>query len=61
MNMTGLDWGIVALLVAGLAGVAFYTKRLTNSVSDFLAANRCAGSWCGAYVPRTLNWPPTDG
>lgn len=45
MHLTSLDWTIVALFVAGLAGVAFWVRRYTRSVSDFLAANRCAGRY----------------
>jgi SSS family solute:Na+ symporter len=45
MNLTGIDWLIVIGFVLGLASVALYTRRYTNSVSDFLSANRCAGRY----------------
>ena len=45
MHLTLLDWSIVAGLVAVLFGVAAYSRRYTRSVSDFLAANRCAGRY----------------
>ncbi|HEY9248142.1 MAG TPA: sodium:solute symporter [Rariglobus sp.] len=45
MHLTSLDWTIVAIFVACLAGVAFWVRRYTRSVSDFLAANRCAGRY----------------
>jgi SSS family solute:Na+ symporter len=36
------DWIIVGILLAVVIGTAVYTKKYTESVSDFLAANRCA-------------------
>jgi SSS family solute:Na+ symporter len=45
MHLTLLDWSIVAGLVAVLFLVAAYSRRYTRSVSDFLAANRCAGRY----------------
>ncbi len=45
MNLTGIDWLIVVGFVLGLAAVARYTRRYTRNVSDFLAANRCAGRY----------------
>jgi SSS family solute:Na+ symporter len=45
MNLTLLDWAIVAAFVLSLGGVAFWVRRYTRSVSDFLAANRCAGRY----------------
>jgi solute:Na+ symporter, SSS family len=41
MNMSSLDWGIVAGLFLVIAGVAIYTKRYTRSVADFLSGSRC--------------------
>ncbi|MFH1498456.1 MAG: sodium:solute symporter, partial [Verrucomicrobiota bacterium] len=38
-------WAIVATFVAVLAAVAIGVRRYTRSVSDFLAANRCAGRY----------------
>jgi SSS family solute:Na+ symporter len=40
--MHPIDWIIVGLLLTIVIGAAIYTKRYTESVSDFLAANRCA-------------------
>jgi SSS family solute:Na+ symporter len=37
-----IDWAIVGALLITIIGAAIYTKRYTESVSDFLAANRCA-------------------
>jgi Na+/proline symporter len=37
-----IDWTIVGTLLAIIVGAAIYTKKYTESVSDFLAANRCA-------------------
>lgn len=36
-----IDWAIVGVLLATIIGAAVYTKKYTESVSDFLAANRC--------------------
>lgn len=41
-KMHFIDWTIVGLLLATIIGAAIYTKKYTESVSDFLAANRCA-------------------
>ncbi|MCZ6837455.1 MAG: sodium:solute symporter [Planctomycetota bacterium] len=41
MNMHTIDWVIVFGLLATLLMGAAYTARYTNSVSAFLAANRC--------------------
>jgi Na+/proline symporter len=43
--MSPIDWIIVAAFVLGFALLAFYLKRYTRSVADFLAANRCAGRY----------------
>lgn len=45
MNLATLDWLIVAGLMATLTFAAITTKRYGNSVSGFLAANRCAGRY----------------
>jgi Na+/proline symporter len=45
MHLTALDWSIVTVFVAALAVVALWIRRYTRSVSDFLAANRCAGRY----------------
>jgi len=45
MNFAALDWIVLGTLCTLLAAAAVYTKRLSRSVSDFLAANRCAGRY----------------
>jgi len=45
MNMTGLDWAIVVVVMGGITVFAFSTRKYTKSVADFLAANRCAGRY----------------
>jgi len=45
MNLTALDWAIVAALLSLLVGVAAATRRYTRSVTDFLSADRCAGRY----------------
>lgn len=45
MKLTWIDWTIVLGFVGSLALLAAYTKRYTKSVSDFLAADRCAGRY----------------
>jgi SSS family solute:Na+ symporter len=49
--MTLLDWLIPAALFATLVVFALRTRKYSNSVSGFLAANRCAGRYlvCVAY------------
>jgi len=51
MRMTLIDWLIPAALFATLVVFALRTRRYSNSVSGFLAANRCAGRYlvCVAY------------
>ncbi len=44
-NMHALDWCIVIGLLAVIVGAAVATKKYTQSVADFLAANRCAGRY----------------
>ena len=43
--MHWIDWTIVAGMVTFITIAAWFTKRYTKSVSDFLAANRCAGRY----------------
>ncbi|HCD32697.1 MAG TPA: sodium:solute symporter, partial [Phycisphaerales bacterium] len=45
MKLTWIDWSIVLGFVGALTALAAYTKRYTKSVSDFLAADRCAGRY----------------
>lgn len=45
MNLSLIDWLIIAALFVGLAAVARLTKPFSKSVSDFLAGNRCAGRY----------------
>ena len=45
MNLALLDWIIVAALVTILTTAAITTRQYANSVSGFLAANRCAGRY----------------
>jgi SSS family solute:Na+ symporter len=45
MNMHLIDWAIVACLIALMAILGYRTKKLTQSVADFLAANRTAGRY----------------
>jgi SSS family solute:Na+ symporter len=51
MRMTLIDWLIPAALFATLVVFALRTRKYSNSVSGFLAANRCAGRYlvCVAY------------
>ena len=45
MNLYAVDWAIVAFFILCLTVIALGTKRYTQSVSDFLAANRSAGRY----------------
>jgi len=45
VNLSFIDWLIVAGLFAGIAAVAHLTKPYSRSVSDFLSGNRCAGRY----------------
>ena len=49
--MTLIDWLIPAAFFATLVGFALRTRKYSDSVSGFLAANRCAGRYlvCVAY------------
>ncbi len=42
MNFTILDWSILIVLLVVITAVAVITNKYTQSVADFLAANRCA-------------------
>ncbi|WP_432800415.1 sodium:solute symporter family protein [Poriferisphaera sp. WC338] len=43
--MHWIDWTIVSALLIGIVVLAISTKKYTQSVADFLAANRCAGRY----------------
>ena len=45
MNLTWIDWAIVAAVFAFIIGVVVLTKPLMRSVSDFLAAGRTGGRY----------------
>ena len=45
MYMHWIDWSIVLGLLTVLSVMAVITKRYTQSVADFLVANRCAGRY----------------
>ncbi len=45
MNLTWIDWGIVAAVLAFIVGVVIVSKPLMRSVSDFLAAGRTGGRY----------------
>ena len=45
MNLTLIDWSIVAIVFLVIGGIAAYTKQFTHSVAGFLSANRCAGRY----------------
>jgi len=45
MGMQTIDWCITAGLLLVLTVAALFVKRYTQSVADFLAANRCAGRY----------------
>jgi len=44
-NLHALDFAIIGVILAIVAGYAFYAQRFTRSVADFLSANRCAGRY----------------
>ena len=45
MNLNLVDWGIVAAIAFFLIVQAYRTRRYTQGVSGFLAADRCAGRY----------------
>lgn len=45
MNLSQFDWLIVSGIFLLLGGIAWFTKRYTRSVADFLAADRSAGRY----------------
>ena len=45
MNLHWIDWSIVLGLLVFITVMAIFTKKYTQSVADFLAANRCAGRY----------------
>ena len=45
MNLHWMDWLIVAVFVGAITATAVALRRYMKSVSDFLAANRCAGRY----------------
>jgi SSS family solute:Na+ symporter len=45
VNLTWIDWSIVAAVFAGIIGVVVFSKPLMRSVSDFLAAGRTGGRY----------------
>jgi len=45
LNLTLLDWGIVAVVLAFMIGGVYISKKLMQSVADFLAAGRTAGRY----------------
>ena len=45
MFMHWVDWIILILFVIFISGAAWYTKRFTRSVVDFLSAHRVAGKY----------------
>jgi len=45
LNLTWIDWGIVAAVLTFIIGVVIVSKPLMRSVSDFLAAGRTGGRY----------------
>ena len=45
MTLHPIDLAIVVSLIGTVLGLAWYTRRFTRSVADFLSANRCAGRY----------------
>jgi SSS family solute:Na+ symporter len=45
MNLTVLDWAVVAAVFLFIVGVVLSSKKLMRSVSDFLAAGRTGGRY----------------
>ncbi len=44
-NLAWIDWAIIVGMLFVISAVAYSTKKYTQSVADFLAANRCAGKY----------------
>ena len=40
-----IDWMILAAVMMATTAVVLWTRKLTRSVADFMAANRCAGRY----------------
>jgi SSS family solute:Na+ symporter len=45
LNLTWLDWGIVAFVLVFMISGVYISKNLMRSVADFLAAGRTAGRY----------------
>jgi SSS family solute:Na+ symporter len=45
VNLTWIDWSIVAVVFAFIIGVVIVSRTLMRSVSDFLAAGRTGGRY----------------
>ena len=45
MNLSWIDWTIMAVAVVGLRYVSLSTRHYMQGVADFLSANRCAGRY----------------
>ena len=45
MNLSWIDWTIMAVAVVLLRAVSLSTRSYMKGVADFLAANRCAGRY----------------
>ncbi|HOT96911.1 MAG TPA: sodium:solute symporter [bacterium] len=45
MNLTGLDWGIVAVVVAFIFASVYTSRTFMRSVADYLSAGRTAGRY----------------
>lgn len=56
MNFAALDWIVLGTLCTVMAVFAVYVKSLNRSVSDFLAANRCAGRYIRAPKDVPIDW-----
>jgi SSS family solute:Na+ symporter len=45
MNLSLVDWLVVAVFFVVALGSVWWTKRYMRSVADFIAGNRCAGRY----------------
>ncbi len=45
MNMSALDWAVVALVMGFFVAIMLVANRFTKSVSDYLVAGRSAGRY----------------